>query len=163
VFQSISCSCFTKKYSIPLKKEKPRPMKRILIFISVLTFASSCDFPEHYFQTKPICHSESTDDLSRENQIRLVNRLENKNPADFRYFFKTFEEEGNNTFMITNFRNEESCFDIKILVNKWDKLAGMKRTNGVSYPQELYDLVWEIKSIQGEKIVEYVDMHKIID
>ncbi|MEL7222565.1 MAG: hypothetical protein AAGJ93_14680, partial [Bacteroidota bacterium] len=93
-------------------------MKKILIFISVLTFASSCDFPEHYFHDKPICHSVNADDLNRENQISLINRLEHKRPADFRYFFKTFTEEGNNTFMVTNFRNEESCFDIKILVNK---------------------------------------------
>lgn len=89
--------------------------------------------------------------------------LQNKSPVDFRYFFKTFQEEGNHTFMITNFRNKESCFDIKVLVNKWDKLAGMKRTNGVSYPRELYDLKWEIKLINGEKFVEYIDMHKIID
>ena len=140
-------------------------MKRfqILTFISILTFVSLCDFPEHYFKSEPECKSENTNDLNKENQKNLVDMLENKKPADFRYFFKTFEEEGNHTIMITNFRNEESCFDVKILVNKWDKLAGMKRTNGVSYPKELYDLKWKIKSSKGEKFVEYIDMHKIID
>ena len=136
---------------------------QIFICVSILVLVSSCDFPEHYFTPEPECKSESTNDLDKENQKILVEKLKNKNPHDFRYFFKTFEEERNNTFMITNFRNDESCFNIKILVNQWDKLAGMKRTNGQSYPKELYDLNWEIKLDNGEDIVEYIDMHKIID
>jgi hypothetical protein len=92
-----------------------------------------------------------------------VAMLQHKKPLDFRYFFKRFESEGNITFMIINFRNSEFCFDVKMLVNKWDKLAGMKRTNGVSYPKELIDLQWKVKSINGVNVVEYMDMRKIID
>lgn len=136
---------------------------QILLFTLCLSIISSCDMPEHYSKPAPECNSQNTDDLEQENQRNLVDQLQHNQPTDFRYFFKTFVEEEEDTFMITNFRNEEDCFDIKMLVNKWDKLAGMKRTNGVSYPNELFDLKWEIKSIQGEKTVEYIDMHSIID
>ncbi len=138
-------------------------MKRILLFASILIFTSSCDFPKHYFTPEPVCTSETADDLKTENQKTLVANLKNKQPKDYRYFFKTFEEGAYHTFMITNFRNDESCFDIRVLVDKWDKLAGMKRTNGYSYPNELHDLNWEIQSINGENIIKYIDMHKIID
>ena len=133
--------------------------KQILIFIITLISFSSCDFPEHYFTPEPECISQNTDDLKNANQKTLIEKLENKTPNDFRYFFKTFEEEGNQIFMITNFRNDESCFDIKILVDRWDKLAGMKRTNRKSYPKELFDLKWKIE----ESTIKYIDMHKIID
>ena len=129
----------------------------------MLIFIPSCDFPEHYFKSEPECKSDTSNDLKEENQKLSVAKLKDKAPTDYRYFFKTFQEEGINTFMITNFRNDESCFDVKVLVDKWDKLAGMKRTNGKSYPRELYDLKWEIKSINGSETVKYIDMHKIID
>ena len=136
---------------------------QILIFVPILMFISSCNFPEHYFTSEPECKSETANDLNKKNQKALVNELKNRTPNDFRYFFETFKEQGNKIFMITNFRNENSCFTIKMLVDKWDRLAGMKRTNGNSYPKELYDLKWEITSIDGEEIVRYIDMHKIID
>jgi len=137
--------------------------QQILILIITLISIGSCDFPEYYFTSEPECKSENTDDLKEENQKILIEQLKSKTPSDFRYYFKTFEEEGNNTFMITNFRNEDSCFDIKILVEKWDKLAGMKRTNGYSYPKELFDLKWELIMNNEKEIVKYIDMHKIID
>ena len=136
---------------------------QIIICVFILVHISSCDFPEHYFTPEPACQTNTTNDLEKENQKILVEKLKDKKPNDFRYFFKTFKEEGNQTFMITNFRNDESCFDIKILVENWDKLAGMKRTNGKAYPKELYDLNWKIKLNNGEEVVQYIDMHRIID
>jgi len=72
-------------------------------------------------------------------------------------------EARNGTFMVTSFRTSKACFDVTILVENWDKLAGMKRTNGYSYPKELYDLKWELVGDEGMKLVKYVDMHQIID
>ena len=43
------------------------------------------------------------------------------------------------------------------------KLAGMKRTNGVSYPEELYDLKWSLETLNGKPVILYHDMHRIID
>ncbi len=136
---------------------------QIMIFTVALLFTSSCDFPEHYFTPDPNCNSNAIEDLGNEKQKELVAKLRNVAPKEYRYYFKTFKEEGNNTYMITNFRNDESCFDIKMLVDKWDRLAGMKRTNGKSYPKELYDLKWKIESIDGAEVVKYLSMHKIID
>lgn len=143
-------------------------MKKFLILFSILTIITSCDLPEHYFSAKPACTSnqnslESDVVLSQENQKTLRDKIRNKQPKDYRYFFETFLEEKNKTYMITNVRNAESCFNLKILVDKWDKLSGMRRTNGVSYPKELYDLKWEIKTVENQEEIVFVDMHKIID
>jgi len=140
-------------------------VKRFLIptFIAALTVFLSCDVPDNYFKPVPDCVSDTANDLNVTSQKKLVDKLQDQKPSDFRYFFKSFEEEGDQTYMITNFRNEESCFDIRLLVDKWDKLAGMKRANGVSYPKELYDLEWEIVETEAGIVASYVDMHRIID
>lgn len=143
-------------------------MKTNLLFFLILFLANSCDLPEHYFVSAPECIAENEmlqtgDPLTAENQQFLRDSLRNKSPKDFRYFFKTFEEEARNTYMITNFRNDTTCFDIKILVDNWDKLAGMRRVNGKAYPKELYDLKWQITNVSGQEEVVYIDMHDIID
>jgi hypothetical protein len=50
-----------------------------------------------------------------------------------------------------------------MLVTQWNKLGGMLRTNGQSYPEELYGLQWEIKRVNGAEEVVYADMRSIID
>lgn len=141
-------------------------MKKILLFLITL-LALSFYFPKHYFSSLPICdtpiNSASNNPLSKENQQFLYAQLKTSSPEDFRYRFITFLEEEQHTYMVTNFINDDGCFDIKILVNDWSKLAGMRRTNGYSYPSELYDLKWEIRKIDEEEQVVYLDMHHIID
>ncbi len=132
-------------------------------FLSSFMLLASCNFPEHYFTAKPECNSEIPNSLKEENQRKLINQLKDIKPTDYRYFFKTFEEDVSDTYMVTNLRNKESCFDLRILVDDWDKLSGMRRKNGVSYPEELYDLKWVIESINGKDVMKYIDMHDIID
>ena len=144
--------------------------KSLIAFTSLIllfTF-NSCDFPEHYFKSKPLCQNKidyfNTNDYENpEYQVKAIGILRDHRPADFRYFFNTFLEEQENIYMITNFRNKEYCFDVKVLVKNWDKLKGMRRANGKSYPNELYDLEWSIITIDGKLKVLYVDMHDIID
>jgi hypothetical protein len=126
--------------------------------------------PEAYFSSKPDCNNTpgyplaGTGDLaSTDYQREVVQRLESGKPQDFRYFFKTFVSEAGNDYVIVNFRNGEQCFDVKMKVNKWGKLAGMRRTNGRSYPEELYELAWTIAETSGKKEVIYQDMHAVID
>ncbi len=137
-------------------------------YILFLVLFTACDFPEYYFEDAPDCKEESIfsalgNSRNAIYQKRALAELQNRKPSDFRYFFKTFIEEGTKTYMLTNFRNEQACFDVKVRVERWDKLAGMKRTNGRSYPNELYDLKWEIQIIDGQQEVIYLDMHRIID
>lgn len=143
-------------------------MKKKIILGLFLLCIMSCDFPEHYFSPKPECTQEvvfsaSNDTASEIYQNLILNKVRDKQPTDFRYFFETFVEEDGQTYMMTNFRHSTACFNIKMLVQKWDKLAGMKRTNGRAYPKELYDLTWELKMVNGKEQVVYVDMYKIID
>lgn len=137
-----------------------------LVFFAILFTA--CSFPDHYFTAQPDCVSsehfvgmESVDSEVYQTTARTI--LIDKSPTDFRYFFNTFQEEGSKTYMVTNFRNDELCFDVKVYVDKWDKLEGMRRVNGKAYPKELYDLKWKLAEIDGQMEVHYQDMHDIID
>ena len=93
-------------------------------------------------------------------QNRVLEILAASRPEDYRYYFKTFTEDGSDVYMVVNFRKQEQCFDAKILVARWDKLQGMKQTNGLSYPAELRSLVWHIDDAHR---VVYDDMADIID
>jgi len=145
-------------------------MKKIILFSLALILiigAYTC-FPKHYFSPTVKCSAEGIlilngDPLSTGNQQILRGKIRDHASTDFRYYFKTFEEEESRTYMITNFRNDSLCFDIKILVDKWDRLEGMRRKNGKAYPKELYNLKWELKNIAGKEEVVYLDMHRIID
>jgi len=119
--------------------------------------------PKYLFVQEPACSSDTSGDLLPARQEMLVTRLQDKSPSDYRYFFQTFLEEGGHTYMVANFRSDTDCFDIKMLVDKWDKLTGMKRTNGKSYPRELHRLEWEIVTTGKQAVVRYVDMRRVID
>lgn len=141
-------------------------MKKYALFIALLLLCSAFYYmPKHYFSAAPECHAVAFTghELSEEHQQGARGWLQERKPDDYRYFFRTFMEEEGQTYMITNFRNQEECFDVKVLVNNWDKLQGMLRTNGKSYPEELYDLQWELKTVNDREELVYVDMRKIID
>lgn len=143
-------------------------MKGIVLIIASVLMLFSCSFPEHYFDEVPECtrNAESPDskmDLSYDSQAYFRNILKDSSPKDFRYFFEEFRTEGDQSFMVTNFRNENYCFSMKVLVEDWSKLEGMKKANGEGYPKELFDLKWVIEQMNGEEEIIYRDMHDIID
>lgn len=140
-------------------------MNKYLLLLFV--FLVSCNFPEHYFTEAPACAKElySTEKTESQNinQSIILEKLRATNSKEFRYFFKTFIESEKNTYMLTSFAQNDDCFLVKILVDKWDKLGGMRRTNGVSYSKELFDLKWTITTVDGKEEIVFMDMHKIID
>ncbi len=143
-------------------------MKLALLIISSALLAISCNLPEHYFDEVPACKrsADSPDpklDLSYESQAYFRNILKDRSPQEFRYFFEEFRTEGDQSFIVTNFRNENYCFSMKVLVEDWSKLEGMKKANSEGYPKELFDLVWVIEQMNGEEEIIYRDMHAIID
>ncbi len=137
-------------------------LKVSVVFLLILTALGCHDLPKHYFSPAPDCTHQSIqmqEPLSAAYQNQVIEILKNKRPADFRYFFKTFIDEKDSTGMLVNFRNDSLCFDVKMLVKNWEKLEGMRKTNGRSYPQELYDLNWHLVENQ----IVYLDMHEVID
>lgn len=134
-----------------------------LILSFLLLSLSSCDYvsekPEY---TNKDSYFDKNDPMTKTYQDKVKEVLKNTTADDFRYFFKTFTGDSNE-YLIVNMRNDEYCFDAKMLVKNWDKLAGMRGKNGKSYPEELYNLKWELeKSGESENLV-YLDMNKIID
>ena len=140
----------------------------LIIFALIIVVGAYTCLPKYYFSPSVECTAEGTftgsgDPLSADNQEILREKIRSNTPENFRYYFKTFVEEASNTYMITNFRNDSSCFDIKMLVDKWDRLGGMRKNNGKGYPKELYSLKWKVQTINGKEEVVYSDMHRIID
>ena len=95
--------------------------------------------------------------------VNHVSYLELYSPEDFRYTFITFIQENEEIIMHTKFVSENGCITVPILVEKWDKLEGMLKANGESYPKELYELNWSLQDRNGRTLVVYEDMHCIID
>lgn len=134
-----------------------------LLFTILLICLTSCN----YFSAKPECNNmdkffDENDPMTEEYQLKVIEVLKLNSPVDFRYFFKTFSGESNE-FLIVNMRNDEYCFDAKILVKNWGKLAGMREKNGQSYPEKLYNLDWSLEKPNEDEILVYVDMNTIID
>ena len=131
----------------------------ILLLITLLTYLW---LPTNYFKSKPDCVGMDIA-AGKDIQTAAVEYIESKKPSEFRYFFETFEENGARTFMVVSMRDGNVCFDAKILVEKWDKLEGMKKANGKSYPKELYDLKWHLEPRHDGLHILYDDMRSIID
>ncbi|MDO1451931.1 hypothetical protein Q0590_37025 [Rhodocytophaga aerolata] len=150
-----------------------KKIKWILIGSAVIViplFMAFVSLPKAYFLSKPDCNTKvanmihgTADFTSTEYQKEVIKLLKSKESDDFRYFFKTFLQEGEMVYMVVNFRNQQQCFDAKMKVDKWDKLGGMRKTNGLSYPEELYEVKWKIEVIKDKQELVYQDMHAIID
>lgn len=139
-------------------------MKPLFIFI-FLSIICSCNYPKHYFEDPIQCEGKVQMHYDEEKYyIGEINTiLSQSQPSDFRYYFKTFLLEDGNDYIVVKFRNADVCMDVKMRVEKLGKLEGMKRTNGISYPKELYELQWTTRLNTGLLEVYYVDMHDIID
>ncbi|MFK8005855.1 MAG: hypothetical protein AB8H03_05775 [Saprospiraceae bacterium] len=138
----------------------------LLAFTMILVGKSCC--PKYYFSSAPTCYSDEAlfntltyEDENYQNKVFQI--LATSTPEQFRYFRKIFLFENGTDYLVTNFRNDEQCFDVKLRLEDLGKLAGMKRKNGVAYPVELYDLKWSLEKRNGKMEVLYLDMHRIID
>ena len=104
--------------------------------------------------------------LSDIAQSRVRDRLLRAEPADFRYFFREFRADTNGEWLIVNFRNAEECFDVKLYLPDPDTkvLAGMRRTDGASYPEELRGVRWAVRPVEnyGEAVV-FEGMKSVVD
>lgn len=123
-------------------------MKILYFSILATLLSSSCDFPKHYFTDLPECVYKSDQHnihLSLYNYDSVVKTLSTYQPNQFRYKFIKFLENEKYKLLV-NFRNENICLDVLMKMDTLGKLEGMYRTNGYSYPKELYDMKWHIKN-----------------
>lgn len=137
-------------------------MKPILFFLLIISI-SSCELNPPVPECITPRSLNKLDFESSQYKSITSSYLSNSQPSEYRYFFKTFHEKNGKSYMTTNFRNTSVCFDIDIQVDNWEKLAGMKQKNGVSYPKELVNLKWSLEKIGNDTIVIYKDMNWIRD
>jgi hypothetical protein len=136
---------------------------KILLLFYFVALLQSCS----YFSKKPDCVNsdpffDSGISLSEEYQQRVRDILEDTSPDKFRYFFVTFDGK-DREYLVVNMRNDQYCFDARLVVSNWDKLAGMRAVNGKSYPEELHNLKWEISDVGGKEEINFIDMNPIVD
>jgi hypothetical protein len=124
------------------------------ILISCSAPRPECVNKEKYFDTNTY--------ESQEYQNKVINILHNDSPEYYRYFFVTFTGDDND-YLVVNMRNDKNCFDAKILVTDWTKLAGMRKVNGKAYPKELHDLTWSLIRTKESWKILYGDMRTIRD
>ena len=132
----------------------------LILFLAALTACTSpppaCDLPADKAGAR----------LSDIAQARVRDRLMRAEPAAFRYFYRGFHTEGRREWLVVNFRNHEECFDVKLQVPESEApvLAGMRRTDGASYPEELRDVKWSVRPVDdyGESVV-FEGMRPIVD
>ncbi len=137
---------------------------RILLSIGLFAvFLLYRNIPKYYIASELACFASFADLTPEAYEQTVLSTLANKKPSDFRYFFQTFLQQDGNDYLVVNIRNKNLCFNAKMRIEKWDKLSSMKRTNGVSYPKELYDLDWKIEQRKGHDELIYKNMHVIID
>lgn len=101
----------------------------ILIQLVTLLFVT-CD--------RPACKNtnpkfDSYDITSLEYKTELIKQIEEIGQENLSYWFDSYVEENNREYIIVNIQDDSLCAKCKILVNKWDKLEGIKRAKGKSY------------------------------
>ena len=105
--------------------------------------------------------------ICNRSSIFLMHESKGYLDARLEYLFgsisKTFLIENDTDYLVTNFRNEQYCFDVKMRLEDLGKLVGLKHKNRVAYPVELYDLKWSLEKENGKTEILYLDMHRIID
>ncbi|MDX1939271.1 MAG: hypothetical protein SFU99_01900 [Saprospiraceae bacterium] len=145
-----------------------RNILRMALVLLSIGFLSYMILPKHYFLPKPAC--QNTDTILSEEamesavyQDRVLEILNESKPEDFRYFFKTFLHENQNTYLIVNLRNADHCFDVKMRISNNEKLKDMQNTKGKGYPEELFGVIWKIQKQSAGADIIFLDMHRIID
>ncbi|MBK7873492.1 MAG: hypothetical protein IPJ74_23920 [Saprospiraceae bacterium] len=140
----------------------------LAIVLLSIGFLSYMILPKDYFLPKPAC--QNTDAILAEEtmenlvyQNRVLEILSKSKPKDFRYFFKTFLQENQNTYLLVNLRNADHCFDVKMRISNHEKLKGMQSTNGKGYPNELFNVCWKLQQQKNETEIVFQDMRRIID
>ena len=136
---------------------------RVLVFIMTLLFITSCNSDKPGLQCFPSAKWKSLSPKTREYEERVIQELRKSTPTDFRYFFRTFLRKEGRDYILVNFRNEADCFDVPLRIDRLGKLAGMKKVNGQSYPEELNGIIWEIVQEEGFEVVKFLDMADIRD
>ncbi len=139
-----------------------RTLKRYIpAVILLMLILNSCSRPRPACVNTNPYFDENTYE-SQEYQNKVVNLLQHDSPEDYRYFFVTFAGDKND-ILVVNMRSDKNCFDAKILVTNWDKLAGMRKVNGKKYPKELHNLTWSLIQTEGIWKLLYLDMDTIWD
>lgn len=132
---------------------------RLILLLAV--FGAGCDYPTHYWSAPPPCVSEALPTALAPSEVR--DRLAGTEPSAYRYFFRSFDRSADPIRMVVNFRNAQTCFDVELRVPELGPLAAMYAAGPASFPEELYDLIWRVDTVDGVDRVIFEDMHPIID
>ncbi|MBS2101020.1 hypothetical protein [Carboxylicivirga linearis] len=139
-------------------------MKLIVNVTSVGILAlmlASCDRP-NCENKNPIF--DKYDVGSERYKTELVAQIKHYGQKNLKYWFDSYIKENGNEYIIINIQNDSLCAKGKVLVRNWNKLEGIKQTQGKGYRgAELKGLVLDIeKDTNGVELI-YSDVKRILD
>ena len=138
-------------------------MNRISLAIGglIISVSISCD--------KPACHQSiealhGLDLRSNVYQEILSEELGKYKFSDLRYWVANYEEEGSNGYIIVDITGDSLCAQVRILVEDWSKMEGLKQAKGISYlGAELKGLTFEKRETDHGSLFVLNQLDRIID
>ncbi|MDY0282023.1 MAG: hypothetical protein RBR35_15840 [Salinivirgaceae bacterium] len=131
-----------------------------LILLVILT-AVSCD--------RPNCHNknpifEKYEISSVDYKTELIQQIEKIGQQNLTFWFESYIKENEKEYIIVNIQHDSLCAKGKILVNDWNKIEGIRRTNGQSYSgAELQGLTFNVEKDSNKIELVYNDLIRIVD
>ncbi|QKJ28932.1 hypothetical protein HQ865_03900 [Mucilaginibacter mali] len=131
-----------------------------LILAAAALSITACRNPQTEASNKKIT---AYPDNSTKYKQALIAELK-AHPEGFTYTFRGYTKKANAEYM--SVRIKRGSFDNveEVLVNKWNKLDGIRRTKGLGYrAAELKGLKLDLVSTGNEQCFVYEDLDRIVD
>ena len=94
----------------------------------------------------------------------LIKQIATRKPQDLTFTFNKCLTIAGKDYLAVNVKGDAMEASGLILVNTWNKLENLKRTKGIGYSgAKLKNLVLDVDYDDGQPILVYKDMDKIID
>jgi hypothetical protein len=129
----------------------------LLVFLGTV----SCDRP-NCDNKNPIF--DKYDINSIEYKMELTKQINTFGQENLNYWFDSYMKENEKEYIVVNIQNKSLCAKGKILVNDWNKIEGIKRTQGMGYVgAKLKGLTFNVEKDSNQIEFVYKDITRIVD
>ncbi len=133
----------------------------ILVISLMILIVVSCNRPN--CENKNLIFDKYDID-SEEYKTELLNQIEKYGQKNLTYWFDSYIKENGNEYIIVNIQNHALCAKGKIQVNDWNKIEGIKTTQGKGYVgAKLKGLTFDVEKKSNKTELIYKDINRIVD
>ena len=139
-----------------MKQEINLIMILFVILAAVSCNSSNCENKNSIF--------DKYDINSNEYKKELISEIEKLGAQNLTYKFDSYVEKNGKEFIIVNIQNKHICAKGIIRIDNWNKLEGIKRTEGKGYVgAKLKGLTFKIEEKSNKYELVLTDIKRIID